>query len=104
MEHIRFVTVITILVAMFGLLTVLSLDALDRSIYPGCKVLDQQADILIIELDAKFDEPTDTVCQAFGELVYKIAQDGYQIQVYGGHFARLGIITKEKAKRLAEGY
>jgi len=104
MEHIRFVTVITILVAMFGLLTVLSLDALDRSIYPGCKVLDQQADVLIIELDARFETATDTACQEFGELVYKIARDGYQIQVYGGHFAGLGVITREKAKQLAEGY
>jgi hypothetical protein len=104
MEHIRFVTVITILVAMFGLLTVLSLDALDRSIYPGCKVLDQQADVLIIELDPRFDEPTDGVCQQFGDLVYRIAQDGYQVQVVGGHFEVLGVITKEKAKKLAEGY
>jgi hypothetical protein len=82
----------------------MSLDALDRSIYPGCKVLDQQADILIIELDPEFDEPTDMVCTRFGELVYQIAQDGYQIQVANGHFANLGIITREKASRLAEGY
>jgi hypothetical protein len=93
-----------ILIICFGIVAVMSLDALDRSIYPGCKVLDQQADILIIELDPEFDEPTDMVCTRFGELVYQIAQDGYQIQVANGHFANLGIITREKASRLAEGY
>ena len=104
MEHIRFTLTIATLVAMFGLLTVLSLDALDRSIYPGCKVIDQQADVLIIKLDPEFEAVTDTVCQQFGNLVYRIAQDGYQVQVHDGHFAGLGVITREKAKKLAEGY
>lgn len=93
-----------LIVILFGIVTIVALDALDRSIYPGCKVLDQQADVLIIELDPKFEAVTDTICQEFGELVYRIAQDGYQIQVYDGHFASLGVITKEKARKLAEGY
>jgi hypothetical protein len=92
------------IILVYSLLVIASLDALDRSIYPGCKVLDQQADVLIIELDPRFDEPTDGVCQQFGDLVYRIAQDGYQVQVVGGHFEVLGVITKEKAKKLAEGY
>jgi hypothetical protein len=93
-----------VLIGVVYVLTVFSLDALDRSIYPGCKVLDQQADILIIQLDEQFDEPTDSVCQAFGELVFQIAQDGYKVQVQNGHFSSLGVITYEQAKRLAEGY
>jgi hypothetical protein len=104
MESVKTIASIACILAVFGIFTIAFLDALDRSIYPGCRVLDQQADVLVIELDAKFDEPTDTVCQAFGDLVYKIAQDGYQIQVYGGYFEVLGVITREKAKRLAEGY
>jgi hypothetical protein len=104
MGNLKKIANIAILTGLMIVTTIIALNALDRSIYPGCRVLDQQADVLIIELDDKFETATDTACQEFGELVYKIAQDGYQIQVYGGHFARLGVITKEKAKQLAEGY
>jgi len=104
MGNLKKIANICILTGLMIVITIAALDALDRSIYPGCKVLDQQADVLIIELDARFETATDTACQEFGELVYKIARDGYQIQVYGGHFAGLGVITREKAKQLAEGY
>jgi hypothetical protein len=93
-----------LLAILIVLVSISAIDALDRSIYPGCKVIDQQADVLIIELDPEFSEPTDMNCQKFGELVYQIARDGYQIQVASGHFASLGIITKEMARVLAKGY
>lgn len=104
MNKIKTTISAVVIIICFAVITVVGLDALDRSIYPGCKVIDQQADVLIIKLDPEFDEPTDFVCSRFGNLVYQIARDGYQVQVANGHFASLGVITREQARRLAKGY
>lgn len=93
-----------LLVILIILVSISAMDALDRSIYPGCKVLDQQGDVLVIELDKELAEPTDTNCRKVGELVYKIARDGYMVRIQGSHFENLGTIDILKAIDLAQGY
>jgi hypothetical protein len=93
-----------ILVITIGIVTVAAIDALDKNIYPGCKVIDQQDKILIIKLDKDLEEPTDINCQRVGKLVYQIARDGYMVQIQGSHFENLGVIDILKAIDLAQGY
>jgi len=56
-----------------------SLDALNRSIYQGCSVVDQIGQTLIIELDAL--DPTDTGCEKAERLIGRIMADGYQVKI-----------------------
>lgn len=85
-------------------LTILSLDALDRSIYPGCKVLSQDGDILVIRLSDELTTGTDMACQKAGELIHQITKDGYLVQVVDSHLTEIGIIDNTQAEQLAEGY
>ena len=56
-----------------------SIDALNRSIYEGCAVVDQIGQTLIIELDAL--DPTDTGCEKAERLIGRIMADGYQVKI-----------------------
>lgn len=85
-------------------LFLIGLDAMDRNIYPGCKVLGQDGRVLTIQLDDKFDGG-DGACHAAGQLIYSITQDGYLVQVaQPHHMAGLGVIDRFHAAVLAEGY
>ena len=57
-----------------------SIDALNRSIYKGCAVVDQIDNTLIIELDADLDA-TDTGCLKTELLIGRIMADGYKVQI-----------------------
>ena len=87
--------------AMF-ILAWASLDQLDRSIYPGCKVLSQDGKLLTIELDPQLNTGSDSACQAAGRLIYKICQDGYAVIVANSSLANIGEIDLEKAYILSK--
>ena len=57
-----------------------SIDALNRSIYEGCAVIDQIGNTLIIELDSDLDA-TDTGCLKAERLIGHIMDDGYDVRI-----------------------
>jgi hypothetical protein len=87
-----------------------SINALDKNIYPGCKVISedttsmQGAKILVIELDPELNIGTDTACMLAGQLIYEITLDGYLVHVINSHMTSLGLIDEKMAKLMAEGY
>ena len=73
---------IIILVVVISLMCVASLNALDRSIFTGCKVVDQFGNTLVIELDAELIDGSDTGCLRAEQLVAKITATGYDVVLY----------------------
>ena len=76
------------------------LDKLDSNIYPGCKVIGQVGQTLVIKLDPEINTGTDAGYAACGDLIYKIALDGYNIKVVN-KFWRKDIIDLKLARVMA---
>ena len=72
---------ITVLSVMVFIGSYAFLDALDRSIYPDCKVLEQKGDTLYISLSKDLLIGTDSSCESAERLVDRIKRDGYQVKV-----------------------
>ena len=82
-------------------------NALSKSIYPGCQVLEQDGQILTIKLDSQLCTGTDTACQRAGKLILNICQDGYLVLVNdsdGWAPAAGHVINQQEAVILAFGY
>lgn len=72
----RNLVIVSMIVAL-GWLSVVH--ALDKSIYPGCRVVDQVAGKLIIQLDRELLTGTDAACEAAQALIEKIERSGYDV-------------------------
>ena len=71
-------TAITI-TTMAAIMAVATLDALDKSIYPGCRVVEQIGNQLVIELTPDLRTGTDTSCLKAERLIKKINRSGYDV-------------------------
>ena len=92
----RHFIILTIILAIMG---VSFLDAIDRSIYPGCKVLKQSGQTLIIRLDPELLDGTDSGCEAAERLISRIQRDGYEVKIAikegeWAPFPKLAVIKK----------
>ena len=65
------------LIGIFLIMGGFTLNALDRSIYKGCRVVEQRGNTLLIELDENLLTGTDTACQKADRLIKEINRDGY---------------------------
>jgi len=63
------------------IMCIAGLDALDRSIYPGCKVVDQIGETLHIRLDEELMSATDMACHGVEKIVKAIQRDGYDVRI-----------------------
>ena len=77
----RNIIAIIILAIMVCIGSYAFLDALDRSIYPGCKVLEQKGDTLYISINKDLLTGTDSACEKAERLIGRIMADGYQVKV-----------------------
>jgi len=77
------------------------LDALDRSIYPGCKVISQTDDVLAIKINAAINTGTDSGYADSAQLIYQICLDGYRVRVLND-FWRTDIIDLAEAQELVD--
>jgi len=75
-------------IAIMSTITIISivavvacLNALDRSVFPGCKVVDQSGRVLTIELSDELCEGTDTACEMAEALINKIKDSGYSVRI-----------------------
>jgi len=76
--------VLVSVIILCGLVTIMAmttLDALDRSIYPGCKVISQEDNILFIKLDAAINTGSDMGYARSSRLIQRICMDGYTVRV-----------------------
>jgi hypothetical protein len=55
------------------------LDALDRSIFPGCKVIRQEDNTLFVKLSTSLTTGTDTACEQAERLIKSIQRQGYSV-------------------------
>ena len=74
MKNLFTAIALTVMVAIGAVAT---LDAFDRSIYPGCRVVDQIGNQLVIELNTELRTGTDMSCQRAEKLIKKINRSGY---------------------------
>ena len=68
-----FIVVFIITVAIWVAL----IQALDRSIFPGCRVISQNNKQLVIRLDRDLCDGTDESCEFAEALIKKIRKSGY---------------------------
>jgi len=71
-----------ILVVVISLVSVASLNALDKSIFTDCRVVEQLGNTLVIELDSELTDGSDTSCERAEQLVAKITATGYDVVLY----------------------
>jgi len=76
-ELAKRISEVLFLLGLFLIMGGFTLNALDRSIYRGCRVLEQRGNTLLIELEEDLLTGTDTACQKAERLVEAINRDGY---------------------------
>ena len=81
MEFLKHFLAVSILVCVIGSMSIAALDAIDRSIFPGCKVLAQRGETLLIRLDSELITGTDSACEKAERLVKKINRSGYDVVI-----------------------
>ncbi len=101
---VRVLPEVVLLIIILLILSAAALHALDKNIYPGCTVIEQEGKVLTIKLDDQYNVGSDGSYQAAGELIHLITQDGFSVQVQGGTLESLGVITRIHAQMLAEGW
>jgi len=75
MELLKRLLIITFFITTLTIMGIATLDALDRSIYPGCRVVFQSGQMLAIDID-----PDLTLSQR-QKLIEKIRRSGYDVAV-----------------------
>jgi len=81
MKTIAIISTITIISIVAVVAVVACLNALDRSVFPGCRVIDQSGRVLTIELSDELCEGTDTACERAEALINKIKDSGYSVRI-----------------------
>jgi len=54
---------------------------LSKTIYPGCRVVAQEGNILYIDFNKELSTGTDTACEDAYAIIQKITADGYAVVV-----------------------
>ena len=73
------IIIVTIIVAV---MSAVSINALDRSIFAGCEVVEQRGNTLIIALDSELADGSDIGCMKAEMLIKKITDTGYDVVLY----------------------
>lgn len=82
------------------------LDALDRSIYPGCKVISQTGDVLSIKINPAINTGSDSGYADSARLIHRICLDGYRVKVLNNFWVKdiIDLAAAEELVALNGGY